>query len=875
MKMQWGVLGAFCLLATSCGDCGGGEETDECVYNNTHHQVGAVFAKGDDCNQCTCGEGGAVSCTNVVCHPDGGTPGDGGTGDTGGDAAWDAGPATNEVVPIPDTECVITSINGAPASAAIKPGDIVGVSAASYPAPTGGASVTQVDWSLALAPAGSHALVDPRRSVETTLASATGLTGVDLGGTYVLRALVMDDTSATASHDCKLEVTPTESFYVELVWDANQADIDLHVSKKDGQGRYCVGGMQEAITGQATLCDGAAPLDCNYSNCKSTAVPPDWDSNSVAHSPGDPELVIDDLDGFGPEVIRTPQIPAGDYLVGVHAYRSEGSTPVSVTARVWMHGQLRGQNTRALANREWWEPFVVNWPASGDVCIADPAVNTPATCHPAPQCTPSTTCEQCTDNSACGPGSHCDSNRCRPDVTTCLNDAMCAPDRACIPATDSCAQAACSGTCQDSRQVCAPDILACYLPPATCTETDEPNDAIANAVVVTSNHYAGVLCRGDVDFLQVTGHAGKRLRVAISIPTFDPGLTADLRDAAGTIVGTRALGASETILHTIVNTTADYYVVMHGTGLQVDSWNYTIDVTEPDPPTVCVNEPGEPNETQTAATNSVLTTGSSTRGICASNDQDWHLITAPAQRQTVVSTTWDHAYGDLEVTWLAGGQTFTTYQTDTGQIVYRFSNRGNAATSTYLHVAEGGYAPSGEPFEYTVAVWDQPLPVCADTFEPNETLLTAAQIAAGTFTGAICDETDEDFFSVQLTRTGAIHATLDFNASEADLDLFLLRSDGTQIDSATGSSSPELVDGTNLAAGTYVIEVRRFSLRTELVNYSLVVTTPDEPIADAGTPDSGVVDSAPSQDAAPIEDAAATEDAARDAGVEDTTSADL
>ena len=873
MKMHRGLVGLVVVLAASC-DCGGGEETDECVYNSTHYQVGAVFSKGDDCNQCTCGAGGAVSCTSVTCNPDGGT-GDGGAGDgSAADTGWDAGPATNEVVPIPDTDCVVTSINGAPASAAIKPGDVVGVSAASYPAPTSGATVTQVDWSLALAPAGSHALVDPRRSVETTLVSATGLTGVDLGGTYVLRALVMDDTSATASHDCKIEVTPVESFYVELVWDRSQSDVDLHVTKKDADGAFCLGGLQDPVSGTLGHTCVQAPLDCNFSNCRenSTATSPDWDSNSVAHSAGDPLLVIDDLDGFGPEVIRSTQIPAGDYLVGAYFWNDAGGGATTVTVRVWLNGQLRGQNIMSLTNKQWWEPFVITWPASGDVCIADPAVNTPATCHPAPQCTPAATCDQCTDNSACGPGSHCQRNRCRPDVAVCINDTMCAAGRACIPATDACAQAACSGTCLD-RQVCAPDILACYLPPAVCTETDEPNDATANAIVVSNNHYAGVLCRGDVDFLKVTGHAGKRLRVAIGVANPDYALTADLRDATGNVVATRPLSASETILHTIVTTTASYYVVMHGTGVQTDSWNYTIDVTEPDPPTVCVSEPGEPNETLGAA--SVLSSGSSTRGICASNDQDWHLITAPAQRQLVVSTTWDHAYGGLDVSLLAGGQTFTTYQTDTGLIVYKYSNRSNDPTSTYLHVAAAGYGASDEPFTYAVAVWDQPLPVCVDTFEPNETIQTAARIAAGTFNGAICDNTDKDFFSIQLTRTGAIHATLSFSTSEADLDLFLLRSNGATEDSAAGSSSPEVVDGTGLAVGTYVIEVRRYALRADLVTYSLAVTTPNEPIPDAGMADAANPDAAPPADAASPADAAATGDAAHDAGVMDSAGSDF
>jgi hypothetical protein len=462
---------------------------------------------------------------------------------------------------------------------------------------------------------------------------------------------------------------------------------------------------------------------------------------------------------------------------------------------------------------------------------------------------------------------------------------MCAAGRACIPATDSCAEAACTTSCQDARQVCAPDILACYLPPATCTETDEPNDNLSSAIVVSNNHYAGVLCRGDVDYLRVAGHAGKQLRVAIGVAGTDRNIDVELRDSDGAVAASRPVATSETNLHTVVNADANYYVVVRGTGTLVDSWNYTIDVTEPLPPTACVNEPGEPNETQAAASNSVLATGASMRGLCTSNDQDWHQITAPAQRQLVVSTTWDHGDGGLDISLLAGGQTFTTYETETGLVAYKYSNRGSDPTSTYLHVMPVG-GISDEPFAYTVVVSDQPLPVCADSFEPNETIQTAEPITAGTFNGAICDNTDKDFFRVQLTRAGAINATLDFASNEADLDMFLLRPDGTPIDSAVSSSSPERVNGTNLAAGRYLIEVRRYSLRAELVVYSLMVTTPDEPLPDAGTRDSGVADTGAvdtgtadtgTADIGAVDigvvDVSAT-DAAHDAGIEDAGSAD-
>ena len=41
-----------------------------CTNNEVEYEVGATFDAGDDCNTCTCGEDGQISCTEEVCEPD-------------------------------------------------------------------------------------------------------------------------------------------------------------------------------------------------------------------------------------------------------------------------------------------------------------------------------------------------------------------------------------------------------------------------------------------------------------------------------------------------------------------------------------------------------------------------------------------------------------------------------------------------------------------------------------------------------------------------------------------------------------------------------------------------------------------------------------
>ena len=231
---------ALVALAISCGGCP--PEEVKCLHQGETHEVGDVFAAGDGCNQCLCNEQGNVVCSAVQCQLDGGTAEgggeDGGAVVDGSADAADIGPITNVVVPYPQESCSVVSVNAAAPTGALVPGDVVVVTAASYPPPTPGGSVARVDWSLVRAPAGSHAFAFNRVGTETALRS-NNLQGADLAGTYALRAVLTDDAGATAVHDCKLAFQPTHSFYAELVWDTVNSDLDIRAIKQGADGHYC------------------------------------------------------------------------------------------------------------------------------------------------------------------------------------------------------------------------------------------------------------------------------------------------------------------------------------------------------------------------------------------------------------------------------------------------------------------------------------------------------------------------------------------------------------------------------------------------------------------------------------------------------------
>ena len=79
------------------------------------------------------------------------------------------------------------------------------------------------------------------------------------------------------------------------------------------------------------------PWDCFWFNPN-----PNW--GSVDSAEDDPIMLLDDVDGAGPEVITLP-IPENDtlYHVGVHHWNDNGYGPSVASVRVWIAGQLAAE----------------------------------------------------------------------------------------------------------------------------------------------------------------------------------------------------------------------------------------------------------------------------------------------------------------------------------------------------------------------------------------------------------------------------------------------------------------------------------------------------------------------------------------------------
>ena len=286
----------------------------------------------------------------------------------------------------PTATCGIKSINGDTTAVGndIEPLDDVVLTGDASEASISEGNIVGYEWEIVHQPGGSNVTLSSPTEVDTGFSFA-GRAGIDLAGTYVVRLTVIDDLGTRSINDCtvEFEAIPTDTIHVQLVWDTSYGDMDLHMTKKNSQGEYCIGWSSAAPTTSTpqstTNCTGEQ-LDCYWSNCKPTSSsnsPPDWDADGVSRSTGDPSLDIDDLTGYGPENINIDEAVDGSYLVGIHHFSSPQSGGIGNTVRIYLYGQLQAEFYNVLEpvgeQGNFWEVAIVHWPdpESGVPCIED------------------------------------------------------------------------------------------------------------------------------------------------------------------------------------------------------------------------------------------------------------------------------------------------------------------------------------------------------------------------------------------------------------------------------------------------------------------------------------------------------------------------
>lgn len=161
----------------------------------------------------------------------------------------------------------------------------------------------------------------------------------DAGGADDAAGVPDSGASADASAPDGGQPPTPSGILVSMTWDRNFTDLDVHLVRP--------GGAVFAM-------DGA---DCYYADRA-----PDWGVTGDAAD--DPSLELDDVDGFGPEVLRYHRPPAGDYELYVHYFadRSLGMSTASVDLRLL--GRRITVPTAALQCNDLWHVGTIVWSGS-------------------------------------------------------------------------------------------------------------------------------------------------------------------------------------------------------------------------------------------------------------------------------------------------------------------------------------------------------------------------------------------------------------------------------------------------------------------------------------------------------------------------------
>jgi len=236
----------------------------------------------------------------------------------------------------PPPEETAEPIADAGADAEVRPLEIVQLDGTASYDPDG-LEITEMEWSLVSAPAGSTISLDDPTAPRPEFFA-------DLAGDYVFELTVMNEDGVWDSTPDEIVVTslPAEGFYVELSWDAAN-DLDLHL-------------MPEGA-------DIYGPQDMNWCNDN-----PSWGD------PGpddDPSLDWDAIDGYGPETATIPEPTPNVYNVQVHYY-GEGGYPfcsgacatANATVRIYLGGVLAAEFEQVFTDQgQVWDAATIDWPS--------------------------------------------------------------------------------------------------------------------------------------------------------------------------------------------------------------------------------------------------------------------------------------------------------------------------------------------------------------------------------------------------------------------------------------------------------------------------------------------------------------------------------
>lgn len=200
-----------------------------------------------------------------------------------------------------------------------------------------------------LASAASPLQIDVRYTPDGQIMTHTGALVVGYTGASGPAQLTVPLTGAET-----LPPPTTQAISVELTWDKNLADLDVHLVQP-GARFYTV------------------PGDVFWND-----LAPSWgpDMSYTAY------LDRDNTIGYGPEDINVGRALPGTYTVYAHYYQDHGGGPSNATVKVYIAGQLAGTFSQQVSCDGLWQVGTVQWNGTGGTFQSSGALSTGAPLMP-------------------------------------------------------------------------------------------------------------------------------------------------------------------------------------------------------------------------------------------------------------------------------------------------------------------------------------------------------------------------------------------------------------------------------------------------------------------------------------------------------------
>jgi hypothetical protein len=240
----------------------------------------------------------------------------------------------------------------------------------------------------------------------------------------------------------------------------------------------------------------------------------------------------------------------------------------------------------------------------------------------------------------------------------------------------------------------------------------------------------------------------------------------------------------------------------------VDGNSYELDVSVYTPPTTCVDDAYEDNDSPAAPT-LLAGPGNLSSLVGCPFDDDWYAIPLSGGDSAEVSLSFSSADGDLDLeVWDSLGNLQGSGNTSGDGEIVSFTVPADGTYAIHaLFVSDAG-PTEGVPYQIDVVTTPPVLSPCVpDANEEDDDFGSATPTGSGSFSGLTACPSDVDLFEISLGSGQTLTANLSWDSAEGTLGASLGDASGIPVGSSSPTGGGLQVSYTATGAGTFYLGV--------------------------------------------------------------------